>query len=72
MGDQLEHVTIMPVKDEENLHYIHNVEVRPKNVLEQSAFWNLYGFLSLNGLREKKNKIIKWKRKKKKKLSSFR
>lgn len=43
----------------------------PKNVLEQSAFWNLYGFLSLNGLREKKNKIIKWKRKKKK-LTSFR
>ena len=31
----------------------------PKNVLEQSAFWNLYGFLPLNGLREKKNKIIK-------------
>lgn len=28
-----------------------------KNVLEQSAFWNLYGFLSLIGLREKSNKI---------------
>lgn len=56
MGDQLEHVSIMPVKDEENLHYIHNVEVRPKECPEQSALWNLYGFLSLIGLRKKRIK----------------
>lgn len=52
----LEHVIIMPVKAEENLHYIHNAQLRPKNVLEQSAFWNLYGFIS-DWTEGKSNKI---------------